>query len=365
MNHEMRHYVALLTAVALMLTGAAGFTFSQQNPPLEYSRVLPPAPNTGVDPAPPPANVGPGYERPTYLPDTSQPAASPAMIALNVDYTILRARRQSADFAIADPNTDATPEGSVQSLQPSASSGFRIGIALQSAGSPWALGFNYSYFRASDSLAIVAPAGGELFATLTRPGTITAVDTSNAATNWTYDLYDICLSRDVAVDQALSLRVSAGTRIANIGQGFNVQYDGRDANLAQVQTGFNFSGAGLMTGCDARWQLGRGFGLVGWLRGGVVYGANSSFFRQTNNNGATVDANITDRSPETVPVLEMGIGASWTYRRFSIQAGYEMSNWFQLVSTPEFTDDVATGKLSWRQSSLSLDGFFARISISF
>ena len=360
----MRFRLMRMLIVLASLTVSSRLAHAQQLQPGDQ-RVLPTGPSLFTDPSSTPGPIANGLDRPTYLPDAIPAQSSPASIVLNLDYMLLRARRQSADFAIADPNTDTTPEGAVQSLQSGPSSGFRAGIALQSPGSPWAIGFTYSYYRASDSLSVVAPAGGELWATLTRPGTITAVDTANAATTWAYDLYDIDLQREFVIDPTFSLRVFAGARLANISQAYNVQYDGRDANRAQVNTGFSFIGAGLTSGLEADWRLSRGLGLFCWLRGGLIYGTNASYFRQNNDNGATIDANISDRSPETVPVLETGIGASWTYRRLTVRAGYEMTNWFQLISTPDFPDDVATGKISWRQSNLSLDGLFVRVSYSF
>jgi hypothetical protein len=306
-----------------------------------------------------------GSNRPAMLPDSMPPGQSPAAIVLNVDYTLLRPRRQASDFAIADPNTTGLPEGTIESLQPGPGSGFRAGLAYQRPGSAWMLGFTYSYFRDSDALTVVAPAGGVLYATLTRPGLITTVDTATASTTWTSDLYDIEMGRDFSVDPNFTLRLSGGARIANIGQALTVLYNGRDAVMAQLNTGFGFVGAGMMTGAEAQWKLLRGFGVFGRMRGGMLYGSSSSYLHETNAGGAVLNSNISGRASQAVPFLEMALGLSWAYRRVSICAGYEFTNWFQLVATPDLPDDVATGKLIWRQSNFSLDGLFVRLGYSF
>ena len=68
---------------------------------------------------------------------------------------------------------------------------------------------------------------------------------------------------------------------------------------------------------------------------------------------------------QTVPVLEMGVGAAVHFRRFELRGGYDVTNWFQLLMIPDIADDIHRGKIVLRQSNLSLDGFFVQVGYSF
>jgi hypothetical protein len=303
--------------------------------------------------------------RPTRLPDDVVSSGSSAQVVLNFEYLLLRPRRQASDFAIADPNTDGVVEGPIQSLDAGFRSGFRVGAGYRRSGSPWQIDLSYTWYRATDSLAVNAPAGGLLWATQTRPGIIEVADTATASTRWAHDIVDLRIGRDFCGDSALALSVQAGLRIAHIGQDFSAFYDGINAAQTQVASGFDFVGAGLMFGGEAHWAAWRGFSLFGFGRGGMLLGATTSHLRETDNSGLTVNSDITDRSAVVIPVLEMGLGVAWKYRNWNARAGYEVSNWFQLISTPDFVDDVNRGHLTRRQSNYSVDGFFFHVGYSY
>jgi hypothetical protein len=347
----MRHSAML---AGLVLLAAALPAIAQ--PPLPAQA----RPELMTDPSASPTLNG----RPTVLPDENAPGSSAARIVLSAEYTLLRPRRQASDFAISDPNTDAVPEGPVESLNGRMHSGFRLSAGYRREGSPWELSFAYTFFRACDMRTVNAPAGGLLYATQTRPGFVETADTATATSHWTHDLYDFEFGRYFTVDSALSLRVLGGVRIAHIGQDFDVVYDGRDASLTRVASGFDFVGAGLMVGGEAHWTIGRGFSLFGRGRGGMLFGATSSHLRESNAD-ITINADITDRNSVAIPFLEMGLGLAWKRGNWNARVGYEATNWFQLVSTPDFVDDITKGHLTRRQSNFSLDGFFAQIGFSY
>jgi len=330
------------------------------------ARLSPPTDHSGrPELLPDPTTLTPTSGRPTVLPDSIPEPKSPAQIILNAEYKFWRPRQQGGDFAIADPNADATPEGAVQSLFNSPSSGFRAAVGYSPGGSPWTITFGYTFYRNLDSVAIVAPAAGLLFTTLTLPGLITTADTASASTRWTHDLYDLELGRNLTIDPTLGLRVQVGARLADIGRESLVIYDGRDAALARVASGFQFTGAGLLFGGETHWTYGRGLSFFGRARGGMLIGVNRSYLRETQNDGAVVLADVTNRMPQSVPLVELGLGASFRFRGFTIRGGYEVTNWFQLITTPDLGDDISVGKLNPRQSNFSLDGFFVQVGYSF
>ena len=132
--------------VGLLLLGGTAAAQPAQLPPTNGRPELLSDPTRPM----PPTNVG---GRPTMLPDYSPPQApeSPALIVLDAEYILMRPRWQGADFGIADPNTDANPQGPVQSLGAGLSSGFRAGIGYHPGASPWELSLGYTFFRATDT----------------------------------------------------------------------------------------------------------------------------------------------------------------------------------------------------------------------
>lgn len=345
-------YLATLTFLAMSATAAA------QQP-------IVPLPRTQPELISDPTNSLTNPARPTRLPDEIPPTGTPAQIVFNLEYKLWRPRRQANDFAIADPNVDGVVEGPIQSLNPGFSSGFRIGADYRRACSNWDLEFAYTYFRAYDSLAVNAPLGGLLWATQTRPGIIEVADTATGTSRFQHDVFDIAVGRIVDFDPNFNMRFQGGVRIAHIGQDFSAFYDGGNASQTQVASGFDFVGAGLMVGGEAHWKVWRGFSLYGQSHIGMLFGATDSRLRETDSNGLIVNSDVTERASVAVPVFEIGLGLEWTYRRWSLRAGYEASNWFQLISTPDFADDVTRGRLIRRQSNYSVDGLFFRIAYAY
>lgn len=352
-------------AVAGLIVGAAeSATFAQQNLPLTP---LPAAPNLIGRPEllSDPTLGSVQNNRPARLPDSMPEQPTPSAIVIFGQYDFLRLRRQTSDYAIIDPNTDAVPEGSVRMLEGVPQSGFRVGGAYRPSGVGWDIGVAYTFFRNRDTETTLAPAGGLLFATQTRPGLIETADLATATARLTYDLYDIEFGRTYSLDSTLALRAQVGVRIADIGYDSLVLYDGRDAAMARVASGFQYTGAGVTLGGETHWTLGRVISVFGRARGGMLVGVNDSRLRETNNDGTVLNTDLTQRTRQTVPLLEMALGASIHFRRFDLRGGYEVANWFQLMTTPDIADDIHKGKIMQRQSNLGLDGFFMQLGLSF
>jgi hypothetical protein len=49
----------------------------------------------------------------------------------------------------------------------------------------------------------------------------------------------------------------------------------------------------------------------------------------------------------------------------SIRAGYEVTNYFNLVQQPRLADDVAPGKVVTRPSNFSLEGLFVQVGLAY
>jgi hypothetical protein len=294
-----------------------------------------------------------------------QSCDQPGCFFMDAEYLLLRPRRRAFDFAITDPSSKDAPIGSIESLEWRTRSGVRVGGGYAFPGDGWEAGAYYTYLHSDASAFVAKPSGGTLFATLTHPGTIEQVDTALATSGINFNVVDVELARRFNTSERLAFRVFGGARFASIDQSLNAFYNGVDANLAEVHRPIEFDGAGIRVGGEGYWNINWGLSLFASASGSLLFGDFRSTLIQTNNNGATTDVNVVDDFEKIVPVIEMGIGVAWQYRNVQVKVGYEISNWFGLVDSPDFVDAIHQGKLAHRVSDLSLDGLDLQVRLSF
>ncbi len=282
-----------------------------------------------------------------------------------VEYLLLRPRRGAFDFGIADPANDFIPGGKLESLNYELRSGVRASIGYRFKDSPWGVSMAYTFLRSSADRTINAPTGGLIYPTLTRPGLTDEVGSAVAQSSLEYNVFDLEIGRRFHIDERLNVRAFGGIRFANIRQDFDVQYDRYDANLARVMTSSNFDGFGPLLGGEATLSVFRGFQLYARGSGALLTGKLVNPITETNNGGITHYASLDYRTRRVIPVMGMGIGGGWQHKNVSIRVGYEITNWFGLIDQPRFTNDFAIGKVTTRQSDLSLEGLFFQLGLKY
>jgi hypothetical protein len=290
---------------------------------------------------------------------------TPAEWLFSAEYLFVRPRRRPDDFAIVDPADNLAPEGNIKSAGFNMSSGVRAAIGYKAANNPWETWFTYTYIKGDGGNSAAAPPGGVIYPTLTRPGLVDTALFGQASSNLTYNLYDLDAVRRVAGDNSFNLRLLLGTRYATIDQDLAATYFGRDANGTRVQSRVEFDGVGPTVGGEARWLLPWGFQFFGRAKGGLIIGEVTNTLRETDNGGATTNANVRECYYTNIPMLEMGTGISWEYRNFRLSVGYEVVNWFNLIDSPTFVDDFAEGKIGRRHGDLSLEGLFVQLGVAY
>jgi hypothetical protein len=290
---------------------------------------------------------------------------SPGGLFGTAEYLLVKPRRRALDFAIVDPIDNGIPEGPIEALDWKTRSGLRLGAGYQLPGESWDAGLFYTYLHSNDNRALVAPPGGTLYATLARPNLIEQVSSASGATSLDYDVLDVEIGRRLSVGDAFWVRLSGGGRLAWIDQSVNVLYDGLDADRARVRSLISFDGAGLRLGGEGHWTVGAGLSLFGRAHGSLLVGDFRSRLHETDNGGATLISNVSDKFRQLVPVTELGVGIAWQGRHLRVSLGYELVNWFNLVDGPDFVDDVHNGKAARRLSDLSLEAVVFQVGITF
>lgn len=289
----------------------------------------------------------------------------PAQFFISGEYLLMRPFRRNLNFALVDPLDDLMPMGRVAALNYRQDNGFRINAAYRLMGSAWEVGAGYTYFHASDRGQQVAPPGGLIYALPFRPGTVDVATSAAAEAGIDYDVYDLEFARSTRVDEHLSLRFGAGPRFAVISQNMAAFYNGLDADNAAAESSLKFHGAGLVVSGEAGWDLPWHFKLFARGRTSLIYGDFRSSVRESNFNGAAVYADLSDNYSQVVPVLEVGAGLAWEYRRIRAAVGYEAANWFHLADRPIFLDDFSEGKIAHQTGDLSLHAVFFRLGFAY
>jgi hypothetical protein len=361
MSMRAREKGALSVVLALV---ACGGSLAQSPLPALPGALPSPMPLASPPPAPAGLHPEPATEAGAEEPEPEGCGCRGRGFFLEADYLYLRPLLRPNDYAIIDPTSRGVPEGSVQSLNLPWRSGLRAGGGFD-LSSGWGVRFFYTYLHSAAGDAISAPAGGVLFSTLTHPGTVSEVETAVASTSLNYNVFDLDFGRRFQPCDNVSLRLFGGPRFARIETGFNVTYNGLDANQDMVFNRLNFNGTGLMVGGEGNWAFCHGFGVFARATGSMLAGEFTTQLFEGNNGGSTILTNVNDRFEKVVPVLELSMGGSWQYRNLCLSVGYQFINWFGLLDVPDFVDDVHQGKDVRRTGDLSLNGLVARLALTF
>ncbi len=329
-----------------------------------------PAPGTlWQDPPPPGAALPAGFPSPCAVGNDHGPEDHgwERGIYATGDYLLLRAYRTAADFAVVSPQLTDTAIGSIESAGWDTRSGFRLGAGYQLPDDAWRLGVTYTYFYTAGTSSVQAPAGGQLFATLTRGGSIDDVASASAFSSLHYNVLDIDITRLWCPSKAFDLQFFGGARVAWIDQKLSAVYNGGSAVAtdATVSSPVYFTGAGLTAGARGFWRIWNDLGIYGGGRFSLLSGRFRNFVSETNDDRAVTIVNVHEQYREAVPVAELSAGVAWQSDHLRLSAGYELANWFHMVDSPDFATGLNIGKVSRRTSDLTLEGLAIELAFLF
>jgi hypothetical protein len=349
--------------------------------------VAQPAQPNGAPPPPPAPNGAPPAALPggvEHLPQPGTPVAGPHGEHVVVeghedegnpfhgfyftgDYLLLKPRRNAFDFAVVSPDRTTTPGGNVADVQWDTDSGYRLATGFALPGHDWSVGFTYTYLHTHGGGEEVAPAGGALFATLTRGGSFDQVDSAVARASFNYNVFDVDLSHKFKCHESFDLVVFGGGRFAWIDQSLSAVYNGGPdkATNDTVTSPVTFQGAGLTIGSEGLWNFYHGLGIYARARGSLLSGTFHNTLTETANNGTVSIVNVNERYQQIVPVAEMGMGLSYCGEHWHLSVGYELANWFNMVNSVDFPDSSNIGKVGRRTSDLSLEGLAVQLGLAF
>jgi hypothetical protein len=273
----------------------------------------------------------------------------------------------TAELLVLHPNRDGLANAvvsngsgfrSVEFLDWDTVPGFRIGGFYRFQNTDLEFGTTFTYFHTTTHNLVSAPAGGSLRGVLAEDGNADRAMSADGAAALTYWLLDFDVSRTTAINDCLWFRAFGGIRVANIDQSLKSIYTGGSlgTNADYVSAPIRFGGAGLTAGAEANWNLFHGWGLYGRGRLGLISGE----FRSTKTEiaGNTLVGDETDRFFTVIPMAELGAGISYQCQNVFFSVGYEVTDWFNMVS--------GIGNLTThKRSDLTLDALTIKLGFSF
>ncbi len=268
------------------------------------------------------------------------------------------------------------PFGTIGVVDPSYDIGFRLGGELQVTPCSGVF-VSYAFFDTTEESSVVPPAavGGGLGAVgslVHHPGA--AITASVGPVDATYDiefqLGDAAYRQILYRDCVHSLSSFVGARFAQLEQRFLQQgeFAGGAAGTIQTTTNIEFTGAGPMAGLDSMHKLGEtGFSVYGRALVAAITGSFESHYRMLNTTTDVLLAESIWEDDRIVPMLEYELGIAWTSPRSRVRlaAGYMMSHWFNVVTTPVLVDAVQADNYVDVGDTISFDGLVGRAELRF
>jgi hypothetical protein len=341
-------------------------------PPLEPVPESEPRPLT-FDPYHSFEGVPPSYLGPTYaacpMPRQNRYRAFLEYLYLQPGNAAVTGYAMPVNGAIIPPPYPRVPVGATAMVDPSYSSGARLGFAVTiDPCIEW--GMTYSYFDSSTSsgLAVDAQNNIVLDSLVLHPGTEAADDaflSADGSGNLKFHLFDID-RRKMITDCSCSLAYLFGVRFAKLTRDFNSTYT-NSIDVENVATTINYDAAGLRFGLDGKVRSSTsGLMLYGQAIGSLLAGRFKSSYTQTDKYRGTV-AYSSRNDDSIVPILDFELGVGWASRndRWELRAGYMFSAWYNVVSNEQFIQSVQNTQAGDIRDTLTFDGLVARAEFRF
>lgn len=282
---------------------------------------------------------------------------------VDVDYLNWRLEQRGSDYAMStDLAANTIGNGDVQHLRMPWDAGARARLAYR-CESGWQIAAGYTYFSTEGSDSVAAPAGGNLWATLSHPNDNEEALTASAFGEFDLNMFDLEMRYPIIHNDALALELFSGLRGVDIEQNRVVDYDGNDFTNAQVSNTLEMTGFGARLGGEIHWTVGDRFSLFGRAAGSVLYGRFHTQLLETDRAGIDTIVNVGDAYGRPVTVAETAVGAAWRVNdMLNIRAGYELADWFGIGNRAMFPDNTHEGSYVPLSDDVLLHGFFVRLT---
>lgn len=303
------------------------------------------------------------------------PTTGPRAV-VSFENVYLRPSRSGLDFAVLDED-EVGPDrmaGSYIDVDPGYSSGWRGGMRIET-DSGRDIGFGVGKVTGGDSSSAEAGTGSDLWGTWLHANSIiddNDVTDADATYEWEQIVADISVGQRLNVGENLDLRLEAGLRHAKVNQEFDISYVQEVSSTlyraSWIDNTNKFTGWGPRFGIDFDWKMGLGFDLFGSLGGSLLMGdfdvSYSQFDQAAGSDTRTARVEVEERyDHRLIPVAEARAGIGYAYQlknglQMGAKIGYEWQNWFNMVTSQGYMDDVDSQLMETDTTDLSFYGYF-------
>jgi hypothetical protein len=264
--------------------------------------------------------------------------------------------------------------------------GYRVTLGFVT-GAGWDLSASYTYFH-NDGVSAIGNALVDSDSIFANRADLLLVDNENLNGDFDegivdfakesrgieYDVYDIEIGQYINSFDYVVLRVFGGLRGANIDEHSFVVYQNLEANTDTylMESSVRMDGFGLRLGSVAHWAVGNtGLRVVGRMAVSMLY----SDIRVSRVDAAidvdddTEIRRVAHDFNAVIPVAEVALGVNWDIGPFTVGAGYELTNWFNMYQEVYFADhddiNTATSTPLFDRGDWTLDGWYFNAGVIF
>ena len=270
----------------------------------------------------------------------------------------------STDFAtVVDPAT-LTP-GYTESLGMDRTNGFRVGLGYRFTDTCCDFTWNFTSYHGHGETTLGSNGGT---VGLLAPHSVYAtmpMDSIEAVDTLQLNVHDFELNWRFPLNETVGFRALAAFRWATLDEDFVNNYTYLINATGSVHMPIKMDAGGLRLGAEVQWQSPWGFQLFGRGAESILVGSFRSRRQESDSLHGPL-ADVLETSTKIVPVVEAALGARWTRGPLAIDAGYELSDWFNLAGTVPVQPAAVPGKavvpLVSQPQSLFLEGCFVRLT---
>ncbi len=303
---------------------------------------------------------------------------SPAMAGFYVDLQANQSELDRSGLEWYAPyqtnNTSIVGSGDYEHVDPSAETGFVIGLGMD-LGSNWTSTLRVSSIEFDEKDSVSSP-NEELTAARVHAdwGDVADGDWDKGTTQYELEQQSIDLEFAYNVkfggDKGL-VSPLIGLRSTSIEQSMNTYYDDTsNSSGTQVQESVDHDLLGFFAGVEGRWQFNKLVGVEGRVDLGVMNAEASRSNYETIQDGDQVYVDTGDDFTESATMTNAMLGVVFSALQsdsvnLDVGLGYQYSSIDGLSDFIHFPDDVVDGTLARNQQSLGTSGYYLNVGASF
>ena len=265
-----------------------------------------------------------------------------------------------------------SPTGQVGRVAPNFELGSRIGLeAVACHGGIVRASYSRLDSHTEDQIMAVGT-GNVLQSPVTHPSGGNAFDVdslfASASYDVDFDLVDVDYRYPFLQTGCGGIDFVAGTRYAHLEQEFaSEQIITLPFGESSVETDIDFDGLGVRLGFEGRWSSGKNLHFYGRGIANFVGGEFKADYTMTSQIGSeeTIRSSVEDYRVMAILDAEAGVGFTCRGGKLRLLAGYQVSGWFDAITTSEFIAGVHQHSFDNMGDELTFSGLVLRAELRY